>query len=78
MALLRKVIAERITDEEFDEKKRAYPVEFLCKEHLYFYEVYRNEIGEIPQPGKGENKCPGCGGGVPYGKNHCKICGWVR
>lgn len=78
MALLRRVIAERIPDEEFDEKKRVYPVRFLCKEHLHFYEIYRQEVGEIPQPGEGEDRCPGCGGGVPHGKRHCKICGWVE
>lgn len=78
MALLRRVIAEKITDEEFEEKKRVYPVKFLCKEHLFFYEIYRKEVGEIPQPGEGEDRCPGCGGGVHHGKRHCKICGWVR
>jgi asparagine synthase (glutamine-hydrolysing) len=78
MAHLRRVIAERITDEEFEEKKRVYPVRFLCKEHLHFYEIYRQEVGEIPQPGEGEDRCPGCGGGVPHGRGHCKICGWVR
>ena len=78
MAFLRRVIAEKITNEEFEEKKRAYPVKFLCKEHLFFYEIYRKEVGAIPQPVEGEDKCPGCGGGVPHGKGHCKICGWVR
>jgi asparagine synthase (glutamine-hydrolysing) len=78
MAFLRRVIAEKITDEEFEEKKRAYPVKFLCKEHLFFYEIYRKEVGVIPKHMEGEDTCPGCGGGVPYGKQHCKICGWVR
>jgi len=77
MALLRRVIAERITDEEFEEKKMVCPVRFLCKEHLHFYDVYRQEVGEIPKPGDGEDRCPGCGGGVPHDKRHCKICGWV-
>jgi len=77
MALLRRVIAEKIPDEEFDEKKRVYPVRFLCKEHLFFYEIYRKEVGLIPQPVEGEDRCSGCGAGVPHGKRHCKICGWV-
>ena len=78
MAFLRKIIAEKITDEEFKEKERAYPVKFLCKEHVFFYEAYREEVGVIPQPKEGEDQCSGCGGGVPHGKRHCKICGWVR
>ena len=78
MGLLREVIAERIPDEEFEEKKRVYPVRFLCKEHLFFYEIYREEVGAIPRPGEGEDQCPGCGGGMSHGKRHCKICGWVR
>lgn len=78
MAFLRRIIAEKITDKEFEEKKRAYPVKFLCKEHLFFYEIYRKEVGAIPQPMEEEDTCPSCGGGVPHGKGHCRICGWVR
>jgi len=78
MAFLRKIIADKISDEEFEEKKKAYPVKFYCKEHLYFYEAYREEVGVIPQPEEGEDQCPGCGGGVPHGRRHCKTCGWVR
>lgn len=78
MALLRRLIADKITDEEFEEIKIACTVKFLCKEHLFFYEIYRKEVGAIPQPVEGEDTCPGCSGGVPHGKAHCKICGWVR
>jgi len=78
MTLLRAIIAEQITDREFAEKQMRYPVKFLCKEHLYFYEIYQEEVGEIPPPQPGEDRCPGCGGGIPRGKRHCKICGMVR
>ena len=77
MTLLRRIIAEEIPDREFEEKKRMYPVKFLCKEHLYFYEIYREEVGKIPPAQPGEGRCPGCGGGLPRGKRHCKICGTV-
>jgi asparagine synthase (glutamine-hydrolysing) len=77
MTLLRRIIAERITDGEFEEKQRMYGVKFLCKEHLYFYELYREEVGEIPPPQEGEDRCPGCGGGLPQAKKHCRICGAV-
>ncbi len=78
MALLRRIISDRIPDQEYEEKKRAYPVKFLCKEHLFFYEVFCKEVGKIPQPVQGEDRCPGCGGGVPHGRGHCRICGWVK
>jgi asparagine synthase (glutamine-hydrolysing) len=77
MTLLRAIIAERIDDKEFGEKQRQYPVKFLCKEHLHFYEIYREVVGEIPLPQQGEEQCPGCGTGIPKGKRHCRVCGWV-
>lgn len=77
MSNLRAIIAERISDKEFIEKQKQYPVKFLCKEHLFFYELYREEVGEIPLPEEGEDRCPGCGTGLPKGKKHCRICGAV-
>jgi asparagine synthase (glutamine-hydrolysing) len=77
MTLLRSIIAEQITDREFAEKQLEYPVKFLCKEHLYFYEIYREEFGSVPPPRPDEDRCPGCGGALPRGKKHCRICGTV-
>jgi asparagine synthase (glutamine-hydrolysing) len=77
MTKLRGIIAQRISDREFAEKQKQYGVKFLCKEHLYFYEIYREEIGEIPPPQGGEDRCPGCGAGLPRAKKHCRICGAV-
>ena len=78
MTNLRSIIAEQITDREFTEKQKQYPVTFLCKEHLYFYEIYREEVGDIPSPQPDEDRCPGCGAGMIKGKRHCRVCGWVR
>lgn len=77
MTHLRAIIAERISDREFEEKQRIYPVRFLCKEHLYFYEIYRQELGDVPLPQPGEDQCSGCTTGIPKGKRHCRVCGWV-
>jgi len=77
MTLLRGIIAQRISEEEFKEKQRQYPVKFLCKEHLHFYEIYREVVGEVPMPQQGEDQCPGCAAGIPPGKRHCRVCGWV-
>ena len=78
MSLLRGIIADMIPEREYEEKQKQYGVRFLCKEHLYFYELYRKEGGEIPPPREGEDRCPGCGAGMPTGKRHCRVCGWVR
>jgi asparagine synthase (glutamine-hydrolysing) len=77
MTLLRAIIAQRIGEEEFKEKQKDYPVKFLCKEQLHFYEIYRDVVGEVPLPQQGEEQCPGCTTGIPRGKRHCRVCGWV-
>lgn len=78
MTRLRSIIAERITDGEFEERQQMYGVKFLCKEHLSFYEIYREKFGDVPPPQEGEDRCPGCGAGITKGKKHCRICGAVR
>ena len=78
MTRLNAITASTIADGEFDEKKRYYPVRFFNKEHLYYYEVYRKIIGEVPGPKKGEKACEGCGAGMEVNRTHCKVCGWIE
>ncbi|MBN1761878.1 MAG: hypothetical protein JW878_02195 [Methanomicrobia archaeon] len=74
---LRDVIQKKIPDSEFEAKKRAYGMAFMNKEHLYFYEIYRRVVGEIPKPrGTGKDVCPLCKAGLPENKLHCTICGY--
>lgn len=77
MAQLRGIITSRISDSEFEKKQKAYPVKFLNKEHLYYYEIYRREVGEIPTTKESEKSCPGCGVGMKIDAFHCKLCGNV-
>jgi asparagine synthase (glutamine-hydrolysing) len=77
MTKLREIISSKISDDEFEEKKKLYPINFLNKEHLYYYEIYRKEIGEIPKPKGTQKECPGCGAGMERTAFHCKICGYV-
>ena len=77
MSKLREIIASRISDEEFRQKSESYSVKFINKEHLYFYEVYRREVGEIPRPRNNQKRCPGCGAGMELRSSHCKVCGHV-
>ncbi len=75
MAKIREIISAKITDEEF--KENSYPVKFMNKEHFYYYKVYRNVIGKIPEPKEGEKRCSGCGSGIEAIAFHCKVCGCV-
>jgi len=77
MTGLREIISSKITDDEFEEKKKIYPIRFLNKEHFYYYEIYRREVGEIPEPKGIQKKCPGCGTGMESTAFHCKVCGYV-
>ena len=77
MTKLREIISSKISDDEFEEKKKLYSINFLNKEHLYYYEIYRKEIGEIPKPKGTQKECPGCGAGMERTAFHCKVCGYV-
>jgi len=77
MTKLREIISNKISDEEFIEKQKIYQIKFFNKEHLYYYEIYKNVVGEIPKPKNNQKKCPGCGAGIEYGCFHCRICGYV-
>jgi asparagine synthase (glutamine-hydrolysing) len=72
---LRGVIESKIPDDEFNARRQYYGVNFRSKEHLYYYEIYRAVVGEIPAPSRDEKVCKDCGAGVNPRSNHCKICG---
>ncbi|MDI6886247.1 MAG: asparagine synthase C-terminal domain-containing protein [archaeon] len=73
---LRDIIRGRILDTEFEEKKREYGMDFMNKEHLFFYELYKNVVGEIPKAKEKENACPLCKTRLPEDRFHCSICGF--
>ena len=77
-ARLRRIISEKISDEEFEEKSRAYSVRFMSKEHLFYYQIYREVIGEIPAPDEGQAPCVGCGAGIQKEAKHCRTCGTIQ
>lgn len=77
MSRLRQIISSRISNKEFEEKMKMYSVNFMNKEHLYYYEIYRKKVGEIPKPSKGEKICMGCKTGMKPNAFHCKLCGNV-
>lgn len=81
MTLLMRIIETNIEDEEFTQKKHEYEregVRIRDKEHLYYYEIYRKIVGEIPSPKNSEITCGGCGGGLPPNTSYCQICGAIH
>jgi len=77
MTELRKVIESTISDEEFEAGKSNFPVKFWNKEHFYYYRIYRDVVGKVPAPRKGEKICECCGAGMDQSAFHCKVCGGV-
>jgi asparagine synthase (glutamine-hydrolysing) len=73
---LRDVIALKISDAEFDAKKREYEMEFINKEHLFLYEIYKEVVVEIPKQIVKANVCPLCKAELPENRFHCYICGF--
>jgi len=73
-AKLHEVIAEMVSDEEFQSAKERTGIAFLNKEHFFYYRIYSETVGEIPKAkGDGEG-CRCCG--AQLNKSHCRICGF--
>jgi asparagine synthase (glutamine-hydrolysing) len=72
---LRAVIESTVSEDEFKMKQGEYGIKFRSREHLYYYEIYRDVVGEVQPPGDGEKRCPDCGAGVDIRGNHCRVCG---
>lgn len=69
----------KISDAEFHEKRGKYLAEdkvtIRDKEQLFYYEVYRAEVG-IPHPTDIKGKiCPQCNSSVPNRAMYCRTCG---
>lgn len=77
MHRVRDIITSRISDKEFKQKSRFYPIKFMNKEHFYYYKIFKDVVGEVPKPSKGEKQCPGCGAGMAPFAFHCKVCGYI-
>lgn len=74
MAQLRDIIQEKVSPEEFE--NNPYGINFINREHIYYYKVYKDVVGAIPVARQDEEKCPGCGAGMEPGRGHCYVCGY--
>ena len=64
---------------EFNEKRNRYLAEdkvtIRDKEQLFYYEIYRSEMG-VPRPTDPKGKiCPGCNSNMPPTSTYCRRCG---
>jgi len=77
--ILPSLFDSRISDLEFNEKKREYlnedRVVIRSKEHLFYYEIYRSVIGIPYMSASNAKACPDCGSNVEEGASFCKTCG---
>jgi len=69
----------KISDAEFNERRRRCLAEdkvtIRDKEQLFYYEVYRAEVG-VPNPTDLKGKiCPQCNSNVPNRATYCRTCG---
>jgi asparagine synthase (glutamine-hydrolysing) len=69
----------KIPDAEFNRKKDKYlkedGVTIRDKEHLAYYQIYRELVGLPSGTGGGGKNCPQCGAGVKEGATFCRTCG---
>ena len=77
--VLQNLFNSKISDEEFDRKRRKYlsedGVTIRNKEQLFYYEVYRAVVG-VPHPARRGGKiCPYCHSSVPENATYCRTCG---
>jgi len=76
--ILPALFEQRVSDEEFQEKRRKYfendRVTLRTKEQLFYYEIYRSTLG-VPQRAKWGRVCPYCNSTVIEGVTYCRICG---
>ena len=73
---LRKVVGERVSDEEFESATKRTGIGFINKEHYAYYRIYSEVVGEIPKAKADEAKCPCCG--AQLDTSHCGICGFSQ
>jgi asparagine synthase (glutamine-hydrolysing) len=78
---LQDIFTEKISGEEFSQKKQIYlekdEVELIDKEQMFYYELFRDIYGS-PSEAYGENEgkqCPKCKGYVKTKIGFCYICG---
>jgi asparagine synthase (glutamine-hydrolysing) len=78
---LQSVFSEKISDDEFGEKRQVYlKKDDVCladKEQMFYYEIFRNQHGSPSEvyPEKDGIQCPKCKAYIKTKIGFCKVCG---
>lgn len=76
---LKLIFNNRIKDKYFEKKRLKYKKEdkviIRDKEHLYYYEIFKEIFGGVKKAREGEIKCKGCGARIEHEHSFCRICG---
>jgi asparagine synthase (glutamine-hydrolysing) len=77
--VLPKLYSQRISDSEFNDKKRVYlkrdNVRLRDKEQLKYYEIYRSILGPPVTKNTNQRSCPACSSNVRDKATFCTTCG---
>ena len=71
--------ASRMSDDQFETQKQNYlehdGVRINDKEHLLYYEAFKEKFGIPRGMGEGAKKCKSCGAWLMQVMNYCRTCG---
>jgi asparagine synthase (glutamine-hydrolysing) len=78
-AILTKHFESKISDDKFSAMRKfcleREGVKLTDKEHLAYYEVFRNMFGSPRGMGEGSKLCVGCGSRLREKVSYCRTCG---
>jgi asparagine synthase (glutamine-hydrolysing) len=73
---LHEIIGSMVTDKEFESARDKVDIKFINKEHFFYWRIYDQVVGKIPNASDYEISCPCCGAAM--GNYHCRTCGFSR
>ncbi|OQX20287.1 MAG: hypothetical protein BWK75_04970 [Candidatus Altiarchaeales archaeon A3] len=77
--MLTNIFGDKIKDADFIQRKLTYEKEdeviIRDKEHLYYYEIFKEIFGNVKKAKEDEIKCKGCEAGIEHKNSFCRICG---
>jgi len=71
---LHQLIENMVPDKEFRAAIEETGIKFLNREHYFYYRIYSEIVGGIPEASSGEEACPCCK--AQLSKSYCSICGF--